>query len=94
MYKRQDPYCAFMAVKDAMNGTSRHSWPDELRRYHVDIFADARFADRARYHAFVQFLSLIHISFISHCVSKTPMPDSSKVKFAHGSTIAAKSSSQ
>lgn len=50
-----DPYCAFMAVKDAMNGTSRHSWPDELRRYHVDIFADARFADRARYHAFVQF---------------------------------------
>lgn len=50
-----DPYCAFMAVKDAMNGTSRHSWPEELRRYHVDIFADARFADRARYHAFVQF---------------------------------------
>ncbi len=50
-----DPYCAVMAVKDTVNGTSRHSWPDELRRYHVDIFADARFADRARYHAFVQF---------------------------------------
>lgn len=50
-----DPYCAFMAVKDAMNGTSRHSWPEELRRYHVDVFADARFSDRARYHAFVQF---------------------------------------
>ncbi|MDO4436624.1 MAG: 4-alpha-glucanotransferase [Coriobacteriaceae bacterium] len=50
-----DPYCAFMAVKDAMGGTSRHSWPTELKRYTVDIFADARFADRARYHAFVQF---------------------------------------
>ena len=50
-----DPYCAFMAVKDAMNGTSRHSWPAELRRYHVGIFADARFSDRARFHAFVQY---------------------------------------
>ena len=53
-----------MAVKDAMDGTSRHSWPDELRRYQVDIFAVARFADRARYHAFVQFrFCLLYTSF-------------------------------
>lgn len=50
-----DPYCAFMAVKDAMNGTTRHSWPADLRRYNVDVFADPRFSERARYHAFVQF---------------------------------------
>lgn len=50
-----DPYCAFMAVKDALGGTARHTWPEELRRYDVAIFADARFSERARYHAFTQF---------------------------------------
>lgn len=50
-----DPFCAFMAVKDAMNGTTRHSWPQELKRYHVDIFTDPRFSERARFHAFVQY---------------------------------------
>lgn len=50
-----DPYCAFMAVKDALGGAERHSWPEELRRYDVAVFADARFSERARYHAFTQF---------------------------------------
>lgn len=50
-----DPYCAFMAVKDALGGAERHSWPEELRRYDVSVFADARFSERARYHAFTQF---------------------------------------
>lgn len=50
-----DPYCAFMAVKDALGGTSWHTWPAELRRYNVSIFADQRFSDRARFHAFAQF---------------------------------------
>lgn len=50
-----DPYCAFMAVKDALGGTSWHTWPAELRRYNVSIFADQRFSDCARFHAFAQF---------------------------------------
>lgn len=50
-----DPYCAFMAVKGALGGTTWHSWPEELRRYDVAIFADSRFSERARFHAFVQF---------------------------------------
>ena len=50
-----DPYCAFMAVKEALGGTSWHTWPAELRRYNVAIFADARFSERARFHAFAQF---------------------------------------
>lgn len=50
-----DPYCAFMAVHDALDGAPRHSWPAELRAYDVAIFADTRFAERARYHAYLQF---------------------------------------
>lgn len=50
-----DPYCAFMAVKDALGGTPWHTWPAELRRYNVSIFADTRFSERARFHAFAQF---------------------------------------
>lgn len=50
-----DPYCAFMAVKDALGGTSWHTWQAELRRYHVAIFADGRFCERARFHTFAQF---------------------------------------
>lgn len=50
-----DPYCAFMAVKDALGGAGRHSWPESLRRYDVAIFADARFSERAQYHAYTQF---------------------------------------
>ena len=50
-----DPYCAFMAIKDAANQTSRHSWPEEFQHYDVAIFTDPRFAEHARYHAYVQF---------------------------------------
>ena len=50
-----DPYCAFMAVKDHFKGSSRHEWPEELRRYDVAVFADERFARRAQFHAFAQF---------------------------------------
>lgn len=50
-----DPYCAFMAVKDHFKGSSRHTWPEDLRRYDVAIFADERFARRAQFHAYTQF---------------------------------------
>ena len=44
-----------MAVKDHFKGSSRHEWPEELRRYDVAVFADERFARRAQFHAFAQF---------------------------------------
>ena len=50
-----DPYCAYMAVKDHFKGASRHTWPHDLQRYSVSIFADGRFSERARYHAYLQF---------------------------------------
>ncbi len=50
-----DPYCAFMAIKDASRGASRHRWPRAYRSYDVRILDDARFIDRGAFHAFVQF---------------------------------------
>ena len=50
-----DPYCAFAAVKDVHEGTSRHTWEDELSRYDVAILDDPAYRERARYHAFTQY---------------------------------------
>ena len=50
-----DPYCAFMAVRDASRGASRHRWPRAYSRYDVRILDDARFIDRGRFHAFAQY---------------------------------------
>ena len=50
-----DPYCAFMAVKDASRGASRHRWPRAYRSYDVEILDDARFLERGRFHAFAQY---------------------------------------
>ena len=50
-----DPYCAFMALKDASRGASRHRWPRAYRAYDVQILDDARFLERGRFHAFAQY---------------------------------------
>ena len=50
-----DPYCAFMALKDASRGASRHRWPRAYRAYDVQMLDDARFLERGRFHAFAQY---------------------------------------
>ena len=50
-----DPYCAFMAVKDASRGASRHRWPRAYAHYDVRILDDARFIENGRFHAFTQY---------------------------------------
>lgn len=50
-----DPYCAFMALKDASRGASRHRWPRAYRHYDVRMLDDARFIDAAGFYAFAQY---------------------------------------
>ena len=50
-----DPYCAFMAIKEASRGASRHRWPRAYRHYDVRILDDARFIEPAAFHAFAQY---------------------------------------
>ena len=50
-----DPYCAFMAIKDASRGASRHRWPRAYASYDVRILDDARFIENGRFHAFAQY---------------------------------------
>ena len=49
-----EPYCAFMALKEAHNGAPRHDWPASHRRYDVGILSDSRYKDAAGFHAFAQ----------------------------------------
>ena len=50
-----DPYCAFMAVKDATRGTVRHRWPRAYRAYDIRILEDARLTGRGEFYAFAQY---------------------------------------
>lgn len=50
-----EPYAAFMAVKDAHKGASRHEWGPSLSRYTEKLPGDPRYADRARFHMFCQW---------------------------------------
>ena len=49
------PYAAFMAVKDAHAGTSRHTWEPEVAAYDELIFTDARYGELARFHLYGQW---------------------------------------
>ena len=49
------PYAAFMAVKDAHAGTSRHTWEPEVAQYDELIFTDPRYSELARFHMYCQW---------------------------------------
>ena len=49
------PYCAFMAVKDAHRGTSRHEWEPCFTRYDETLLDNPALAERARFHAYAQY---------------------------------------
>ncbi len=50
-----EPYCAFMAIKRALDDAPRNRWPDELARYDRALLDDMRFAPEARIQAYLQF---------------------------------------
>ena len=49
------PYAAFMAVKDAHAGTSRHTWEPEVAHYDERILTDVRYRELARFHMYGQW---------------------------------------
>ena len=49
------PYCAFQAVKDSREGASRHTWPDELKRYDEALLEDPAYRKLARFHMYCQY---------------------------------------
>ena len=49
------PFAAYMAVKDAHRGSSRHDWEPELSGYDGKILEDPRYSELARFHMYGQW---------------------------------------
>ena len=50
-----EPYCAFMAIKQSLEGIARTEWPDEFQAYDPALLTDPRFADEASAQAYFQY---------------------------------------
>ena len=49
------PYCAFMSVKAAFEGSSRHTWPAALARYDGKILRSPKYRPEAEVQAYFQY---------------------------------------
>ena len=50
-----EPYCAFMSVKAAFEGSSRHTWPAALARYDGKILRSPKYRPEAEVQAYFQY---------------------------------------
>ena len=50
-----EPYCTFMAIKRALKGAPRSSWPRELSRWDERLLRDPRFAHEAHIQSYLQY---------------------------------------